>query len=434
LNYDCIIIGGGLSGLTCGIYCAGHGLKTAVLSYGMNSLHFSSGSIDLFGYTPRKKIIRDPFEHIKKTTRSNPDHPYSKTGVRAVQEGVSFLKEELGKAGLKLYNNGTENHFHITGLGTMKPSYFSQESVYNEHLQEAFLGKPNIRVLNFEGFRDYYEELTLDQLKKNPLVDASNISTGRIRLPVYGNTEKNPHEFRSIDLARIFDTEKYLPRIADEIKKAAGDAEIVSLPAFIGIDNYNHIHRRLQEMTGLFIYEVPTLPPSILGMRIDNALRDRFAALGGVLSDGDRVSGGDVYNGILENVKTELYSNTEHRARHFVLATGSFLSGGLRSAHDLLDEPVFGLRIKASRKRNRWYSDSFFHEKSHPFLEFGVETNSNLNPFDKNGTVIKNLWCTGSILSGYNPIRESSGGGVAVCTGYYAAKKIVSDFERKRKK
>ena len=45
--YDCVIIGGGLAGLTCGIKCAKEGLHTVIISGGMNSLHFSSGSIDL---------------------------------------------------------------------------------------------------------------------------------------------------------------------------------------------------------------------------------------------------------------------------------------------------------------------------------------------------------------------------------------------------
>ena len=76
--YDCIIIGGGLSGLICGIRLAKEGIKTAVFSGGMNSLHFSSGSIDLLGYSSEHEIITNPHKYIKKLKRIKPDHPYSK--------------------------------------------------------------------------------------------------------------------------------------------------------------------------------------------------------------------------------------------------------------------------------------------------------------------------------------------------------------------
>ncbi len=56
--YDCVIIGGGLAGLTCGTRCAEEGLRTVVISGGMNSLHFSSGSIDLAGFTENGSVIK----------------------------------------------------------------------------------------------------------------------------------------------------------------------------------------------------------------------------------------------------------------------------------------------------------------------------------------------------------------------------------------
>ena len=63
--YDCVIIGGGLAGLTCGIKCAKEGLHTVIISGGMNSLHFSSGSIDLAGNTEKGAIVKKPFEYKK---------------------------------------------------------------------------------------------------------------------------------------------------------------------------------------------------------------------------------------------------------------------------------------------------------------------------------------------------------------------------------
>ncbi len=429
MNYDCIIIGGGLAGITCGIKCAQEGLRTVIISNGMNALHFSSGSIDLMGFN-NSRIIEEPFDFLEGFTASNREHPYGKTGVKNITEAMDFFVEETSQESLHLFRNGGKNHFHITILGTKKPTYLSQASVFNERLMEAFKRKVKIAVLNFQGFRDYFTRFTVDQLNKQSVMKNAEITRALITLPFYTNTEKNPHEYRSIDLARIFDTERYLPRIARQITEAAGDADIVSLPAFIGINNFNQIHKKLEEMTGKLIYEAPSLPPSILGMRIDNALRSRFASLGGEFSAGDRVTGGRVTDGLVEHVHTQNYSDARHSAKFYVLSTGSFFSGGLSSEFNHLDEPVFNLKLFGNEERNAWYSPEFFDRKSHPFLEYGVETNASLNPYDSNGKVIKNLFCVGSILGRYNPVREGSGGGVAVATGYYAAKQIVNRIKK----
>ena len=426
MNYDCLIVGAGLSGLVCGIRCASEGLRTVIISGGMNALHFSSGSIDLMGYDPSGKVIQSPCRYLKQLEEKKPGHPYSKVGVKTVRESMEFFKKQCGLAGLDLHDNGEENHFHITGLGTMKPSYFSQKSVFNDRLKEAYERKDPIAVLNFDGFRDYFTALTLEQIRGLPLLRGVRITTGKITLPYYFRTERNLHEFRSIDLARVFDSEKYLPRIADEIKKAAGGARIVGLPAFIGIDNFGWIHRRLEDMTGLLIYEVPTLPPSILGMRIDRALKTRFADLVGELSAGDKVFGGEIIDGMLDHVHTENYGSTRHRSRFYVFSTGSFFSGGIRSEFNKIEEPILKLRMSGSQERSKWYSESFFDKKGHPFLSYGVDTGKTLNPYGADGKTVKNLFCVGSILAGYDPIREGSGGGVAISTGYYAAGKIIS--------
>ncbi len=425
MAYDCLIIGGGLAGLTCGIKCLSEGLRTVIISSGMNALHFSSGSIDVFGYTRSKEPVNRPFDYIDMYTKERPDHPYAKMGSAGVREAIDFIVPQIARENLSLVTNGDENHFHVTGIGTLKPTYLSQPSVYNERIRAAWENREPIAVLNFEGYRDYYAEMAAEQLKKQPLFQGVDIFVDSIRLPYYAPTEKNLLEFRSIDLARVFDTEKYLPRIAGEIVKKAGNARIVCLPAFIGIRDYETIHRKLEEMTGRLIYEVPSLPPSILGMRLDNALKSRFAALGGEFSIGDTVNGGEIVSGLLDHVHTCNYGATRHRSKYYVLASGSFFSDGLRSEFNKITEPILGLTVNASQKRSEWYSEHFFDEASHPFLGYGVETNARLNPFDASGSPVENLFCAGALLCGYDPIREASGGGVAIATGYKAAREII---------
>jgi len=428
--YDSLIIGGGLAGLVCGIRCVSSGLRTAIISGGMNSLHFSSGSIDIAGYSPEGKIIRKPFDYLKQTIKENRGHPYAKAGMRTIRESIKFITEILEGQNIRLNHNSDYNHFHITALGTLKPTYLSQESVFSSGVKDILHSGEKIAILNFKGFRDYYPEQTAVNIKKHSLFRNREIMMGNISLPYYLETERNIHEFRSVDIARIFETERYLPRIAEEIKKASPGAVAVSLPAFIGINNYSAIRKKLCEMTGKFIYEIPVLPPSILGLRIDHALKNSFISLGGEYIAGDKAVSGFITNNSVEFLSTSNSGNVPLDSRFYVLATGSFFSGGLMAGYERISEPLLDLKIKSEKNRNRWYSDKFFDRKSHPFLGFGVETDNNLSPFTQNGKIVKNLLCAGSVLSGYNPVKEGCGGGVAISTGFKCAERIIRELKK----
>ena len=64
MKFDVVIIGGGLSGLTCGIKLAENGKKVCIVSYGQSSLHFNPGSFELLGYDADGNIVRNPLEAV----------------------------------------------------------------------------------------------------------------------------------------------------------------------------------------------------------------------------------------------------------------------------------------------------------------------------------------------------------------------------------
>ena len=265
-------------------------------------------------------------------------------------------------------------------------------------------------------------------LKRQTLFKDCEIVTGTVKIPQVEGTPRMPHELRSVDISRIFEQGRLIDDIASQIKQIAGGAGFVGVPAFIGLKDYQALHR-LREKTGLLIYEVPTLPPSILGLRLEDALRDRFTDLGGVLIAGDRVIGGDLTSGRLDHVHTNNYGKTRIQARNFLMATGSFFSGGLTSRFDIMEEPVFGLALNYAKGRGNWSDRAFFSPNSHAFLSYGLRVDRDLHPEDGQGRTVTNLYAAGAVLCGYNPIRESSGGGVAVATAYKAALSIIKDCE-----
>ncbi len=433
MKYDCIIIGGGISGLTCGIKCAKEGMSCAVITAGMSALHFSSGSIDLLGYYPDNTIVHTPADVLNSFAVNKPDHPYAKCGPDIVMEALNFLREELSEQELELCSNGNNNHFHVTPVGTLKPTFLSQKSVFNENINQAFKKNTTISIINFKGYRDFNSDIAAVNLKKHRLFTDCTITSNSIDLQDLQGAVKEAIELRSIDISRIFDKDENLHEIAERLKRAAGDSEFIGVPAVAGLENHKTVYEQLVDLTEKIVYEIPTLPPSIPGMRIDRALKSRFSGLGGVLITGDRIIGGTIVNDQVTRVYTKHHQQEGMTARNVVLASGSFFSGGMVAEIGNIKEPIFGLLVDYPKQREEWRSQLFFQKPAHPFLSFGVRTDENLNPNVQNGPLVKNLFCAGAVLAGYNPISEGSGGGVAAGTGYYAAlqaKKRCDDIRK----
>ncbi|MBF0224033.1 MAG: glycerol-3-phosphate dehydrogenase subunit GlpB [Desulfobacterales bacterium] len=429
MNYDCIIIGGGLSGLICGIKCLSEGLNCAIISAGMNSLNFSSGSIDLLGFHPKNQFVNAPFACMESFIAVNPFHPYATCGIDIIEESLYFFKDALEKENLTLFSNGKNNHFTVTAVGAIKPTFFSQIGMFNEKIKSAFERKSKIAIINIQGYRDFYPLIIAKNLVKNEIFKDINIITGSVdMISLFKSkfkTKKNPYEFRSIDIARFFEDDLFIEEIANKIIDAAKDAEIVAMPAFFGKHPSCAPIKKLEDLTGRIFYEIPTLPPSICGMRLDEALKSRFTGLGGIFIAGDKVVSGKILNGKVEYVSTENYGASKLKAKCFVLSTGSFFSGGIKSGFQFMKEPLFNLQMEYTVIRRKWYNNLFFDPESHPFFNFGVKTDYTFRPYDNCGKIIENLFCSGAILANYNPIKEGSGGGVAISTGYKAAKKII---------
>jgi glycerol-3-phosphate dehydrogenase subunit B len=424
-DYDCVVIGGGLAGLTCGLKCLAEGLSCAVISSGMSALHFSSGSIDLLGHHPGREVVFSPMDTLPDFINTNPGHPYAKCGLHDIVEAMDFLHQEINAQGTRLFSNGRYNHFHITAVGTLKPTFFSPASVFTQEIKTVFEKKPCIAILNIKGFRDFHPVLAAANLNRHRLFSHCRITCGEIELPGQKTAAYGTADMRSVDVARILDSASDLRDVAEAVSAASGKADIVALPALLGLNRYPEIVDELRRSTDRLIYEIPTLPPSILGMRLDNALKARFAAQGGIFIASETIESGTVENDRVVSIHT-LNQGDDIRAACYVLASGSFFSKGLSSRYGRMTEPVFDCRLDIPPDCKSLAAESFFSPKSHDFLRAGVKTDERLNPETTSGQAVTNLYCAGAVLSSYNPVNEGSGGGVAVATGYKAAKQIVA--------
>lgn len=434
MNYDVIVIGGGMAGYTSAIRCLEKGLKTALINSGRSALHFSSGSVELLSMTPSGTPVRAPFDAIDKFPVDYPEHPFSKMGSETVSDSINWFTEMMSAAGLTLkQREDNENHQRITTLGTLKSTFLSQPFVEQVGYNASQHQFERIVLLSIDGFRDFQTDVVADNLRANPLFSNTPTINVSVTIPNGSNLSASHNNYRSPDFAKRLIDDTDFVNFADQIASHAREKDLVVIPAILGTNQGLKTLQRLKEYTGLSFHEVPTMPPSLMGIRLEETLEKQFIKLGGVLLKGDSVIKGEFSqtdNGIqLTEIWTKNLRDYSLKAATFVLATGSFFSNGLRANHDHIVESTFDLDITNTGSRSDWSDERFFSVNSHAFLSFGVETDSHFRP-QLDGKTVKNVYCCGSILAHYNPIAEGSGGGVAISSGYFVSDKIIQDNKK----
>ena len=126
--------------------------------------------------------------------------------------------------------------------------------------------------------------------------------------------------------------------------------------------------------------------------------RHRFEDLGGVWLD-DRVLRGDFERlnegDLLRGIYTEKCGDKPLVADQFILATGSFYSGGLVADPVHVFEPVFGLDVFFEGGHKDWVRPDFFAPQ--PFMDFGVRVDAERRAL-RAGRPNLNLQAVGSVV------------------------------------
>ncbi|WP_219592621.1 glycerol-3-phosphate dehydrogenase subunit GlpB [Aeromonas salmonicida] len=422
MKFDSIVIGGGMAGLSAALRLAEAGQKTLLMASGQSALHFSSGSIDLL------ESEGDPRAALPAFMAEHPDHPYSKVGLTNIEASLADLQRHCHEQGLPLFCQET-NHQRLTPIGTLKSTWLSPHTCA---CQTDAPAPDAILLATLEGFRDFHPALAAANLATHPRFAHCRIMTGEIRLPQLAEFSRNPHEFRSADIARLFDKQKgdqpdLLADLAREICRMVHESSDpgcrhVVLPACLSLGLVGPRLAELEKRTGCTIKEVATMPPSLIGMRMQEALKRRFQALGGTFLTSERVLGARYEGDKVLGVHSQNGDDQLFEADHFVLASGSFFSRGLESRLRGIREPIFDADVLSLEERDAWAGRRLFDH--HPFMGFGVKTDDKLRVM-RGGKPLTNLYGAGSVLAHYDPIKEGSGSGVAVATGWQAAGHIL---------
>lgn len=413
MRFETVIIGGGLAGLVCGIKLAKAGKKCAIVSSGQSALHFSSGSFDLLSSLENGEKVDSPVAAIAKLPEC---HPYSLLGAEKFAELAESVPEFFAECGVSLKGDCKKNHYRMTPMGTLKPTWLTINGYVTSDNEEK-IPYDNVTLFNAEGFLDFYTTFISDVLKRSGVKCAVKNFT----MPALENIRKNPTEMRSSNIAKMFDHSENVVELCNIINREKGDCQAVLLPAFLGFED-KHLLEKIEETIGCKVLVIATLPPSVPGLQTQMKLRRVFEKAGGTYFLGDSALSFEAEGSKIASIKTINHGDVSFRADNFVLATGSFFSRGLIANKDGIIEPLFNIDVYSEENRGNWYNEDLMAPQ--PFEKFGVRFTDEFKAV-KNGNAIENLYVIGAGLSGFNPLSEGCGAGVSILTAMAVAEKLM---------
>jgi glycerol-3-phosphate dehydrogenase subunit B len=414
LHFDAVVIGGGMAGLTAGTRLAQAGAKVAVLAKGHGSTHLSPGTIDVLGYTPER--VSSPSESIGKLIAERPEHPYALIGIDTVAASLDWFADCAAHGPLPSYTyvGGIERNLSIpSALGVLRPSAMVPSTMAGGDASEL----STVAVVGLPSLRDFQAGLCAGNLT------AAGIEARDISLQIaVERADTNP-----LGMAARFDDPVWRGSFCAQLLPMLRSEDRVGLPAMLGINDPATVVADLERRLGRRVFEIPTLPPSVPGMRRYEILRSALRAAGGRLVLGGDVTAHERSGARVTSVSTHSAGrDLTYLADAFVLATGGFASGAIElDSRWVTHERVLGLPVRGVPEAGSPRFDPDYLSE-HPLASAGVAVDPQLRAEGAD-----NVFVAGASLPGATPWREGSGDGIALASGYHAATVIAGGLSTK---
>ena len=410
LHYDAVVIGAGTAGLVAGARLAEGGARVCVLSKGVGSTHLAPGTIDVLGYAPER--VSSPSAALEEFVAAHPDHPYARLGAEAVAEAVRWFAACVAAGPLPGYRyiGETEKNMLLpTAVGALRPSALVPETMAAGDASSA-LG--HVCVVGTRGLRDFHASLCAANLGR------AGVTARSVEIEV----EVDRADQNALDLARRFDDPDWRGAFAARLALKLQADERVGVPAMLGIRDPHRAWSDLEHRLGRPVFEIPTLPPSVPGMRVYEILRSALRRAGGRLVLGAEVVSTERDGSRVTSVATRSAGHdSRYAAPWFVLAAGGFGSGAIElDSRWATHERVFGLPLHGvpGADHQRFVGDYLAEQ---PMARVGVAVDSELR-----ATGADNVLVAGAALPGAVPWREGSGEGIALASGSHAAQMVLA--------
>ncbi len=299
-HFDVIVAGAGISGITSAAAAASRGLRVALVSTGPGTFVLGAGCVE-----------------VQEMDRGTP----------SLEEAINFFRNLTDLAGCGFLGGIGETHYIPTILGSFQTVSLAPFYMWNGEPSES----SQVAVVGIKGLSSFDCNFVAERLAyyTTKLGWGSTYVARDIELSTESGTVPGTLQF-----GNRYDRDLHFrEELRDALKPIAAKANVVILPGILGLRSGQSEIEWLQKELGCLLCELPTLPPSIPGMRLFNRLEARLRKVGVEFFTGFPIRQLQIEDGrckavLLETPARPLRLSSET----LILATGPF-SGKLLGAY-----------------------------------------------------------------------------------------------------
>lgn len=421
-SYDVAVIGAGMAGMAAALFAAERGLSCIQVGSGGGIL-FASGLLDLLAVHPvaEGRLWPSPYAALAALAGAQPDHPLARIDPASIHTAFESFVAALASAGMAYAPLGNQNRNVLTSIGTVKTTFgVPLTMVAGANMLAAADRRLPCLLVDFRGLREF----SARQIAATLADRWPELRHQRIEFP---GREDVP-ELYAAHLARALECAETRERTLARIKPLLGDARAVGLPAILGLGRSREVHAAFEAGLGVPVFEIPTMPTSVPGLRLLGTLEAVVAARGVRRRHQARVRSlaFDRDTGMATLDLDGVPGGERLTARAVVLATGRFSGRGLTADRGIVRENILGLPVHQPGSREAWHQRDFLDPAGHAINRAGLRTDAAWRPLDAAGKPAwTRLFAVGSILAGQDWMRAKCGSGLAIATAWAAMEQVA---------
>ena len=403
------VIGSGLAGFAASMFALDRGITTAQIG-NTGAVAYTTGHFDLLG-SEAGKIIDDPWQGLEALRRDEPDHPLSRICDDDIRTAFSKFIEVLSSLGLEYSQPGDKNLKTLLPGGIVKPTLCVPKTMLGG--VDAAKSGARTLIVDFTGLQDFSAKEMVANLSSSwPGLRAETVS--------FPDMESGASVYVEV-MARALEVTENQNRLAERIKGVLGESDVVGLPAILGIHASNSVHAQMEKLIGVPVFEIPTMPPAVPGIRLRELFEGALPVKGLMLVPQHKTKRIDLNDDGIVVYLEDAFGEIQIKSQAAVLATGRFLSGGLAADRHGIWETLVGIPVTQPENRNDWHNTDYFDPSGHPINRSGIEVDDHYRPLKDDGNPVSvRLFAAGVVLAHQDWVRQRCGAGLSFASAYKA--------------